>query len=51
VFMDLMVLWLLPTLGAILIAFSVKMVLSDPIGDVLLWVGVAVGWLGLITAV
>jgi hypothetical protein len=48
VFMDVMVLWLLPAEGAILIAFAVKVVLSDPIGDLLMWVAVAVGWLGLL---
>jgi hypothetical protein len=51
VFSDVMVLWLLPAMGAILIAFAVKMVLSDPVGSFLVWVAVAVGWLGLIAAV
>jgi hypothetical protein len=51
VFMDVLVLWCLPALGLILIAFAVKVVLSDPVGDLLLWVGVAVGWLGFIAAV
>jgi hypothetical protein len=50
-FMDVMVLWSLPTLGVILIAFAVKVVLSDLVGDLLMWVGVAVGWLGFIAAV
>lgn len=50
-FMDVLVLWCLPTLGVILIAFAVKVVVSDPVGDLLLWVGVAVGWLGFVAAV
>jgi hypothetical protein len=47
-FMDVLVLFGLPTMGLILIAFAVKTVLSDPVGDLLLWVGVAVGFLGLV---
>jgi hypothetical protein len=50
VFMDVLVLWCLPALGLILIAFAVKVVLSDPVGDLLLWLGVAVGLLGFIAA-
>jgi hypothetical protein len=50
-FMDLMVLWSLPTMGVILIAFAVGTVLSDPIGHLLLWVAVAVCLLGGIASV
>jgi hypothetical protein len=50
-FMDVLVLWCLPALGVVQIAFAVKVVVSDPVGDLLLWVGVAVGWLGFIAAV
>jgi hypothetical protein len=48
VFGDLLVLWLLPTMGAILIAFAVEIVLGDPFGNLLLVVATAIGFLGLI---
>jgi hypothetical protein len=50
VFMDVMVLWMLPVMGAILIAFAVKTVLGDPIGNLLLGVAVAMGLLGFVVA-
>ena len=48
VFMDLMVLWCLPTMGVFLVAFAVKIVVSDPAGDLLVAVATAVGLLGFV---
>jgi hypothetical protein len=48
VFGDVLVLSSLPALGGILIAFAIKVVISDRIGDFVLWVAIAVGWLGFI---
>jgi hypothetical protein len=48
VFGDQMVLWLLPGMGVILIAFGVRLLTDGPVSTVLLVVGVAVCFLGFI---
>jgi hypothetical protein len=48
VYGDLLVLCVLPSQGVILIAFAFKVAGSDPVADFLLWVGVAVCFLGFV---
>jgi hypothetical protein len=45
---DMLVLCVLPSQGVILIAFAFKVAGRDPVADFLLWVGVAVCFLGLV---
>jgi hypothetical protein len=47
-FSDLLVLWLLPGMSAILIAFGVRLLTDGPVSNLLMWVAVAVCFLGLV---